>query len=364
MITPADDFPIHQLARPIADVGTERNFYDRYFFNGYSSKENIFFGAALCVYPSLNIMDAAFTLAVDGIQHNLRASRILKGDQLNTEVGPIKVKVIEPLNKITLEIDSDEYAIKANITFERRFEFMQEPNMTLFNGNRKIMDSCRMTQHGSWVGTINFNGKVIEIDKKEYLGTRDRSWGIRPVGLPDPQPIVPMELPQFFWLWAPVNFKDCASHIYFVDDKEGNSDYAFARIQYANEDVSNFVTIEKQIQFEEKSRRIKSLGLKLISDSSDQYELTLKPIYNIFMCGLGYMHPDWGHGHYKGEFATHYDQYNLSEDIEDPPYLHIQSICDVSYKTLNENKSGRGVLEQLLIGPHKPSGFKDLLDKP
>ena len=135
MITPADDFPIHQLARPIADVGTERNFYDRYFFNGYSSKENIFFGAALCVYPSLNIMDAAFTLAVDGIQHNLRASRILKGDQLNTEVGPIKVKVIEPLNKITLEIDSDEYAIKANITFERRFEFMQEPNMTLFNDN-------------------------------------------------------------------------------------------------------------------------------------------------------------------------------------------------------------------------------------
>ena len=114
----------------------------------------------------------------------------------------------------------------------------------------------------------------------------------------------------------------------------------------------------------EKSRRIKSLGLKLISDSSNQYELTLKPIYNIFMCGLGYMHPEWGHGHYKGEFATHYDQYNLSEDTEDPPYLHIQSICDVSYKTLNENKSGRGVLEQLLIGPHKPSGFKDLLDKP
>ena len=36
MITKADDFPIHQISKPVAETGTERNFYDRYFFNGYS----------------------------------------------------------------------------------------------------------------------------------------------------------------------------------------------------------------------------------------------------------------------------------------------------------------------------------------
>ena len=40
MLTKGDDFPIHQLPVPISEVGTERNFYDRYFFNGYSKKEN------------------------------------------------------------------------------------------------------------------------------------------------------------------------------------------------------------------------------------------------------------------------------------------------------------------------------------
>ncbi len=36
MLTKADDYPIHQTADPIAAVGTsDRNFYDRYFFNGY-----------------------------------------------------------------------------------------------------------------------------------------------------------------------------------------------------------------------------------------------------------------------------------------------------------------------------------------
>ena len=39
MITKADDYPIHQLPHPVSEVGTERNFYDRYFFNGYSKKK-------------------------------------------------------------------------------------------------------------------------------------------------------------------------------------------------------------------------------------------------------------------------------------------------------------------------------------
>ena len=31
-----DDYPIHQTPEPIAYAGTDRNFYDRYFFNGYA----------------------------------------------------------------------------------------------------------------------------------------------------------------------------------------------------------------------------------------------------------------------------------------------------------------------------------------
>ena len=43
MITKADDYPIHQLPHPVSEVGTERNFYDRYFFNGYSKKDDFYF---------------------------------------------------------------------------------------------------------------------------------------------------------------------------------------------------------------------------------------------------------------------------------------------------------------------------------
>ena len=36
----ADDYPIHQISKPVSEVGSERNFYDRYFFNGYSKTDD------------------------------------------------------------------------------------------------------------------------------------------------------------------------------------------------------------------------------------------------------------------------------------------------------------------------------------
>ena len=54
MLTKADDFPIHQTPEPIAYAGTDRNFYDRYFFNGYQPDGTEFFAIAFGVYPHLN----------------------------------------------------------------------------------------------------------------------------------------------------------------------------------------------------------------------------------------------------------------------------------------------------------------------
>ena len=42
----------------------------------------------------------SFYIAHKGIQHNVRASRILNLERLDTVVGPIEVKVIEPLQKL------------------------------------------------------------------------------------------------------------------------------------------------------------------------------------------------------------------------------------------------------------------------
>ena len=67
-LTRGDDYPIHQTAEPVAYAGTDRNFYDRYFFNGYRAEgdDDAFLAAAFGVYPHLNIADAAFCWMKDG----------------------------------------------------------------------------------------------------------------------------------------------------------------------------------------------------------------------------------------------------------------------------------------------------------
>ena len=157
MISKADDFPIHQLPSPIAEVGTERNFYDRYFFNGYSEDGSIFFGAAFCVYPNLNVKDASFVLVLDGIQHNFRYSDLLNQERLDMQVGNFRIEIIEPLKELKILLEDKEKEISADISFTGRFEPMQEPRMIIKNGPRVSMDSTRMTQHGSWNGVIRLS---------------------------------------------------------------------------------------------------------------------------------------------------------------------------------------------------------------
>ena len=77
------------------------------------------------------------------------------------------------------------------------------------------------------------------------------------------------------------------------------------------------------------------------------------------MLGLGYGHPEWGHGMWKGANESAHESWSLDElDPLDPRHLHVQQLC----RARMGKRRGIGVLEQLVIGRHEPSGFKDVLD--
>ena len=192
------------------------------------------------------------------------------------------------------------------------------------SGPRITMDSTRLTQHGRWKGKIGFQEEQIIIDPETYMGSRDRSWGIRPVGLPDSQPLSPVQIPQFYWLLCPANFKEFASHTFFVDDEKGNPISSHAVIQKKQTDV--LVNLSKEVIYKPGTRRVSKATFVAESSDGTQVKTVIEPKYNMFMCGLGYMHPEWGHGHFKGENESLYDFYDLKSDPHDPPFLLIQAI--------------------------------------
>ena len=104
--TAADEYLTHQTPYTFDRVATsDRNFYDRYFFNGYRRDGEVYFALAMGVYPNLGIIDAAFSVVQKGReQYYVRASRLLGSDRMDTRVGPISVQVVEPLKKIRLKV--------------------------------------------------------------------------------------------------------------------------------------------------------------------------------------------------------------------------------------------------------------------
>ena len=155
MLTKGDDFPIHQTSEPIAYSGTDRNFYDRYFFNGQGPNGEDFFALALGVYPHLNIADASFCIVRDGVQTCLHASRWLMMERMDIAVGPISIEVLEPLKRLKLIIDAPEQSLKAELVFTGRAFPVEEPRFIRRSGPRAVMDYTRLTQNGAWTGWID-----------------------------------------------------------------------------------------------------------------------------------------------------------------------------------------------------------------
>jgi hypothetical protein len=364
MLTKADDYPIHQTAEPIAYAGSDRNFYDRYFFNGYSPDGSVFFAAALGVYPALNVMDAAFCIVVEGVQHNLRASRILHMERMDTRVGPISVAVVEPLRCLRVQVEPNAHGISADILFTCRAGAIEEPRFTYRIGPRTVMDYTRLTQNGSYTGWIDLNGRRFDIGP-HFLGTRDRSWGVRPVGQSDPQPVAPARSPQFYWLWAPMNF-DARITLYHKNaDEMGRPWNTHAVMAPAGDGPpSHMEACTSRIVYKPGTRHASSASIAMRDTDGADYTVDLSPQWNFFMSGLGYTHPEWGHGRLHGDLRVGYDTLDTEKtNTTEFLYLHVQAFCRATLRGPNGLvREGCGVLEQLVIGPHRPSGFSELLD--
>ena len=363
MLTKADDYPIHQTSEPIAHVGTsDRNFYDRYFFNGYARDGSIYFAAALGSYPNRQVMDAAFNVVHRGRQYVLRASRLASSERMETRVGPVSIEVVEPLRRLRLQVAPNEWGVAGDLVFTRRAPALEEPRFLRRIGGRIFMDYTRLTQHGEWTGTLTVAGEHIDVGAQRFWGSRDRSWGIRPVGEREAgAPTFPL---QFFWLWAPLNFDDLCTHFDVTEDGDGDAWHAAGMIVPAGdtdaaESVQEMRAVRYQLTMQRGTRHAASAEIILQPRHGADSCISLKPLYNFYMIGLGYGHPQWGHGMFVGANAVAGESWALSEiDPSIPLHLHIQAICEARLGT----RRGIGVLEQLILGPHRPTGFKELFD--
>ena len=320
MLSRGDDFPLHQTAEPIAFAGTDRNFYDRYFFNGYNPDGSGFFALAFGIYPHLDIADAHFCVVRDGVQHCLHATRELGMERMDLRVGPITIEVLEPLRRLRVTV-SEVQGIAAQFIFTGRAFPLEEPRFTRRFGPRTFMDYTRMTQNGRYEGWVEVDGRR-EALQRNCVGTRDRSWGVRPIGTPDTQPHTGEKPSGFFWQWTPLNFARHSLFFHVSADPEGPP---------------------------------WNLRAAVVPDGSP-LGVTLEPLGKFLMRGLGYTSPVWGHGMHHGKLKLEREDIDL--DLIDPARMdnfHVQLPCRA---VLGGREEGIGVFEQLVLGPSPRLGLK------
>jgi hypothetical protein len=359
VITPADDYPLHQDSRPFRDPGRDQNLYDRFFFCGYPTQQfgETYFALAFGQYVGRNVCDAAFSVIRDGTQYSVRGSRLLGTDRLDLSVGPVRIEIIQPLQRLRIVVDDD--TVSADLTFQARGPAFEEPHYRHTSGNLTVFDITRMTQNGSWSGWLAVHGERINVDET-WLGTRDRSWGVRPVGnrqtglAPDGPP------PTFYWLWAPLNFPD-SNVLFDVNEHADGSRW------HANAAIAG-LGVEAPIEAGEHTYSLQlAQGTRLAKTFSSQFQLPtrqvgvrLEPVETFYMQGIGYGHPSWGHGMFVGPNERTSDSRQLAD--ADPADLTNHHVQILSRAFRDDGVEGWGLLEVLIRGPHAPLGLTSYTD--
>ena len=122
MLGPMDEYPVHQVPRPIAWPGSsDRNFYDRSYFNAHDRTGDIFVISGIGYYPNLGVKDAFLLVRRSDVQTAVHVSGAIDHDRLNQHVGNYRVEVIEPLHKLRIVLDETE-GIAADLTWEGLFD--------------------------------------------------------------------------------------------------------------------------------------------------------------------------------------------------------------------------------------------------
>lgn len=371
MLSKFDDYPIHQTPEPIAHPARgDRNVYDRYWFNGYAADGEFYFGIGAAIYPNLGIMDCGFSLVRDGVQHSFHASRRAPREPSEVEVGPFAIHILEPMRRVRVVIDDNETGIGCDLTFIPRTANVEEGRQTLRRGGRLLMDATRFDQFGRWQGEIRYAGRSLCVEAARVYGTKDRSWGIRPVGMPDPGGAPSYELPQIFFLWAPLQWKDRCTLVGVFEDAEGRMWHWDGAILPAYESpdaipgvedsaTRHLVGVEHRLTYVRGTRRAGAAEITLVEPGAVRHVIALEPVLCFRMKGIGYTHAEWGHGLWKGELAIGGESWRC--DDLDPMALDNQHIQQV-VKARFGDEEGIGVLEQICLGPHARYGFTEFLD--
>ena len=161
-----------------ASSGTsDRNFYDRYYFNIHGDRRGLGHRRASCSPSSGSASTPTWAWPTPssrccgrGDHRVVRSSKILGADRMDTSVGPIRVEVLEGLEQVRVILEPNEWGLELDAVYDGFSEAHLESRHFDRQFTRVTFDTTRFAQVGSWTGSLKVGDREVGLDPRPLVG--------------------------------------------------------------------------------------------------------------------------------------------------------------------------------------------------
>jgi hypothetical protein len=389
LLTPYDEFPVHQATRPFSHIpSSDTAWDDGYFFGLLNPDEELFLFTGMRVSPNTDMIGGYVGVCIRGRQYTTRFSRIWR-EAFDTHIGPLRYAFKEPFKDIHLTLADNASDLAMDLHWLGLAPAHEEEHHLATNRGRRSTDQTRYSQIGTAEGWIEFEGKRIEVSKDNWTATRDHSWGIyadRPPFKNQTKLLPPAEKPavrRALRIWIPFKTSTHTGFYHFHEDEDGNQlhmndvfgtpfdgaiDHGWEKPRL------RLVSGTHELEFLGDSRSLKSGTILLTDENGGRWQHDIEVAgYPWTPLTIGYHAGSWKDGgamsSYHGEgVQQEWDEF----DVSNPPFEHTlyqgptikglsgnEHIARITSTDPDGNVSeGCGQLELIIDGAYRPYGFE------
>lgn len=366
-LSPLDEYPIHQAAVPISAPATsDRNFYDRSYFNVLERDGRFMMLTGIGYYPRLGVKDAYVLIRRGDTQTAVRFSDAIDDDRMHQNVNGYRLDVVEPLQELHLTVAETE-GVAVDLRWTGRFPAALEHPHHMHTDRRVTLQACRFAQLGTWEGWIDVDGDRLHVDSANSVGNRDRSWGIRPVGEAEPAGRPDTAFSGMWWLYLPLAFDDYQIFLIIQEDPDGHRSLYDCTRRWADGRVEQLDGVRATVHYAPGTRIPAGAHVEMMTRSGGRLQLDVESkLFAPIAFGSGYGgDSSWAHGTWMGGPSAERVSYDLTdpEVMARAPFSLIDHVGRaVCTEPDGSTHDGVGLFEHAVIGPHHPSGFHDWTD--
>lgn len=338
MLTPYDEFPVHQSSYPFSQIpSTDYGWDDGYYFGIMNSAERMFLDVNFRVNPNTDMVGGATVFVKDDRQFVLRLNRVWRPD-FDLRIGPLVLEPVEALRVWRLRLEENESGLEFDVRWEGTAPPILEAHHLVHQRGRTVTDQSRYNQPGRASGSVLFRGEAVPVTPDVWGGARDHSWGIyvqRPPFAPDARWLPPAEVPstkRALRFWTIFSTPGGPSGFFQVNELSDGSQAGMVdvfsspfegRIHLTYDDPgATLVSYEHEMAFEPGTRLFKSGTFRFVDEHGESWTVDFERAMMPWSARtLGYSPGGWRDG---GNFHSFHGSEKLAIEWDEPVDISVQ----------------------------------------